>query len=308
MDEQLKAQLSRLAAGPVRWDCPLGEYTSFGIGGEAEALVVVESVGELANLLQFFADNAVEHRFIGKGSNLLVSDRGFAGVILLFGTGLSRITFLGESPSGEVRIRAEAGCSLGRLLNHCTTEGYAGLEFASGIPGSLGGAVVMNAGARGGEMGDVIDSLTTFTLNSGEETLERGELDFEYRSWRNQQVGDDNRLVISADIRLTRGERGEIVARCREYLEKRKATQPKIEKNAGSFFKNPPEDSAGRLIEAAGLKGERCGGAMVSPVHANFLVNTGEATADDVKRLMGMVVSQVRKDSGVTLKPEVHFL
>ena len=166
----------------------------------------------------------------------------------------------------------------------------------------------MNGGARGGEIADVIDSIRVVSHHSGAEHLERSELDFRYRVWRNQGSGEKKRIVLSADMRLKPGNKEDIQKECREYLEQRKVKQPKGTRNAGSFFKNPEGDSAGRLIEASGLKGKSCGGAMVSPVHANFLVNTGKATANDVYKLMDTVIRQVKKDSGVQLFPEVHFL
>ena len=308
MKKSLQEQLSTLAENPIQWDCPLAPFTSFDIGGPAEALVTVESVKELGALLQCCRDNNLNWRFIGRGTNLLVADSGFAGVVFLFGKKLSGITIIDDSEPSAIRVRVGAGCSLGKLLNWCVGKNYSGLEFVSGIPGSVGGAVVMNAGAWGGEIEAVVDALTVFSLNSGEEILTRKELDFRYRTWENQKVGNEKRLVVSADICLHRGEPDDIQTTCRKYLQQRKVKQPKIHKNAGSFFKNPPGDSAGRLIEASGCKGKRCGGAMVSPVHANFLVNTGNATAADVQLLMTMVVNQVQKDTKIILQPEVHFL
>lgn len=307
MEQQLKENLGRLVSNPVQWDCPLAAYTTFGIGGPADAVITVESSAELSGLLKFFVDNKLAWRLIGRGSNLLVADDGFAGVIVLFGKGLSTISHLHDE-AGDIRIRVGAGCSMAKLLNWCVDRGYAGLEFAAGIPGSVGGAVVMNAGAWGGEIADVIRSLTTLSQDYGEETLARQDLNFSYRSWQDLGTGNVRRLVLSADINLQQDDRESVQARCRKYLNTRKKKQPKDYKNAGSFFKNPPDDSAGRLIEVSGLKGMCCGGAMVSPVHANFLVNTGTATADDVQQLMQRVIEKVKKDSGVQLLPEVHFL
>lgn len=307
--EPLKQELNRIATHPVKWDCLLAPYTSFGIGGPADAVIVVENKQELAELLSCFAENSLQYRFIGKGTNLLVADKGFEGVVLLFGKALSKITLQEELKGGETRIRVGGGCSLAKLLNWCTENALTGLEFVSGIPGSIGGAVVMNAGAWGGEMADVITSVTGFSKSFGEEHLDRSELGFVYRKWKNQKnAKNEERLVLSVDIVLQRGGEANIAGTCREYLAKRKGKQPKGVKNAGSFFKNPPEDSAGRLIEAAGLKGKRIGDAMVSPIHANFLVNMGTATATDVKRLMEFVVNKVKKESGVKLQAEVHFL
>jgi UDP-N-acetylmuramate dehydrogenase len=308
MEKMLREGFLSIAVGAVQWDCSLAPYTSFGIGGPADALIEVESVTELGSLLKFFAENDLAWRFIGKGSNLLVSDSGFAGVVLLFGKAFSEITVLTESASGEMHIKVGAGCSLAKFLNWCTERDCSGLEFAAGIPGSLGGAVVMNAGAWGEEMANIIDALDVISLHSGVETLSRNELDFSYRLWGNQGTGDKKRIVLSADLICIRGEKESIKNKCRENLQKRKGKQPKVQKNAGSFFKNPEGESAGRLIEASGLKGRSCGGAMVSPVHANFLVNTGAATAEDVCQLMDIVTEQVKKDTGIQLVPEVHFL
>ncbi|HIP40727.1 MAG TPA: UDP-N-acetylmuramate dehydrogenase [Desulfocapsa sulfexigens] len=307
MEKQLKEKLSSLVSNPVQWDCSLAAFTTFGIGGPADAIITVESSAELSSLLKFFIDNNLDWRLIGRGSNLLVADEGFAGVILQFGKGLSTISHL-KKEADEISIRVGAGCSMARLLNWCIDRGYAGLEFASGIPGSLGGAVVMNAGAWGGEIADVISSLSTLSLDFGEETLARQDLNFRYRLWHDQGSGNSMRLVLSADISLQQKDRETVQSRCRKYLDTRKEKQPRNYKNAGSFFKNPPGDSAGRLIEASGLKGKCCGGAMVSSVHANFLVNTGSATAEDVQQLMQIVIEKVKKDSGIQLFPEVHFL
>ena len=307
MNKQLKENLSRLVSNPVQWDRPLANFTTFGIGGPADAIVTVESSKELVSLLRFFGENNLDWRLIGRGSNLLAADDGFAGVIVSFGKGLSIIDHV-KTQTDEISIRVGAGCSLAKLLKWCVERGYAGLEFATGIPGSLGGAVVMNAGAWGGEIADVINSLSTFSLDFGEETLARQDLDFRYRSWHDQSTGNSRRLVLSADLSLHQEDRETVQSRCRKYLQTRKDKQPGKFKNAGSFFKNPYGDSAGRLIEASGLKGWCCGGAMVSPVHANFLVNTGSATAEDVKQLMALVIERVKKDSGIQLFPEVHFL
>jgi UDP-N-acetylmuramate dehydrogenase len=308
MEKRFREGIVDIAVGTVQWDCPLAPYTSFGIGGPADALIEVEGEAELSSLLNYFNVNGLAWRFIGKGSNLLVSDSGFAGAVLLFGKGFSEISVLEESASDAIRVRAGAGCSLVKILKWCTDRDFSGLEFVAGIPGSLGGAVIMNAGAFGQEMADVIDALDVISLHSGVETLNREGLDFIYRLWKNQGTGDKKRIVLSVDLHLMRGEKAAIKNKCRENLKRRKEKQPKVEKNAGSFFKNPQGDSAGRLIEASGLKGMSCGGAMVSPVHANFLVNTGTATAKDVCQLMVIVTEKVKKDSGIQLFPEVHFL
>ncbi len=309
IEKQLKAELQELVKTPVQWDCPLAPYTSLGIGGPAAALIIVERVKELADLLICCKRNGLKHRFIGKGTNLLVADTGFDGVVLLFGKGLSEIRMVKEAENGHVMVHAGAGCSLAKLLNWCTARGYSGLEFASGIPGSLGGAVIMNAGAWNGEIADVLNSVNTYSIAGGNEKIYGTDLEFCYRKWRNQKnsVGE-KRLVTSVEIYLQKGVKETIQQKCCEFLIQRKAKQPKGLKNAGSFFKNPPGDAAGRLIEAAGLKGTRCGDAMVSDVHANFFVNMGSARADDIKQLMQIVVQKVKEESGIELQTEVHFL
>jgi len=309
IEKRVKTELQQLVSTEIKWDCSLAPFTSFGVGGPAGAVIVVEHLTELADLLECFSKNRLRYCFIGRGTNILVDDAGFDGVVLLFGKNCSKITLLEESETDKICIQVGAGCSLAKLLNWCSTKGFSGLEFASGIPGSVGGAVIMNAGAWGGEMTDVVSSVSTFSMANGEEKIARSRLDFGYRKWRNQRnKANEKRLVVSAEIVLQKGTKTTIESRCHEYLTKRKEKQPKGLKNAGSFFKNPPGDSAGRLIEAAGLKGTQYGDAMVSLVHANFFVNTGKAKADDIKQLMQIVVKKVREESGVELQTEVHFL
>ncbi len=307
MDQRVKERVDGLTVNPVLWDCSLAPFTSFGIGGPAEGVITVESPEELGVLLQFFAQNGIAHRFIGRGSNLLVRDAGFKGIVLLPGKGLSTIELL-DADTKTVVVRAGSGCSLTKLLNWCSRNSYAGLEFTAGIPGSLGGAVVMNAGAWGGQMADVLLRLDTMDTTAERVHLEKEQLDFSYRSWNNLDVYGKSYFLLAADILLQRGVQEEIADTCRQYRERREQKQPKGVKNCGSFFKNPPGDSAGRLIESAGLKGRCCGDAMISEVHANFLVNRGAATADDVLRLMRIVQDKVVEECGILLKSEVHFL
>ncbi len=308
ISQKLREGLRHITEREVLWNCSLAPYTSFGIGGPAEALIEVESIAELQRLICFVSEHDLPWRFIGRGSNLLVGDDGFGGVVFLFGKNMSGVKLLERSMTGGIRVRVSAGCSLARLLNWCVEHDCEGLEFAAGIPGSVGGAALMNAGAFGEDMSGIIEAMEVVSFANGVEELPRQQLDFDYRCWSNQGLGKAKRIVTSVDLILRRGEKTVIRKRCSDNTAKRKKNQPKIEKNAGSFFKNPPDDSAGRLIEASGLKGMRCGGAMVSLIHANFIVNTGTATAKDVCRLMKMVTKKVEKDSGIRLFPEVHFL
>lgn len=312
MDGVLKKALGMLVSSPVLWDCPLRNYTSFAIGGPAAALITVKDLAELQRLILFLEEQKVQWRIIGKGTNLLVSDAGFDGVILLLGKGFGTIVRGDAAKNGGVIVRAGASCSLARLGGWCVDQGLSGLEFAAGIPGTVGGAVIMNAGAWGGELADVLASVTFVTSSGQVCTLPRADLKFGYRIWHDYYHAKKQAgavwVVVGVELHCMAADQEQIRGLCQSYREKRQVKQPKGEPNAGSFFKNPEGDAAGRLIEASGLKGLRVGGAMVSPVHANFLVNCGGATAGDVLELMEKVRLKVQEDSGVVLVPEVHFI
>ncbi|MBU1568534.1 MAG: UDP-N-acetylmuramate dehydrogenase [Proteobacteria bacterium] len=306
MNQGQQKRLAELVSQPVQWQCDLSRYTTFAIGGLAEALINVHQLSELQPLLWFLAEGSIPWRIIGKGSNLLVRDEGFSGVILRLGGEFAAVSEqVGDD--GLVVVRGGGGGSLARLSWHCSERGLTGLEFGCGIPGTLGGAVIMNAGAWGQNIGSVLRRVKLMTAE-GEINLSSGDLNFSYRCWKDFSRYQGRAVVAMAELALQRGETVAIRAYCSSLQEKRKATQPNEYANAGSFFKNPPNDSAGRLIEASGLKGLRVGGAMVSEGHCNFLVNTGGATASDVLRLMQIVQDKVKRDSGVFLEPEVHFI
>lgn len=311
MDAVLKQTLASLVSSPVLWDCPLRDYTSFAIGGPATALIVVEELAELQRLLPFLREHKIPWRIIGKGTNLLVSDTGFNGVILLLGKGFgacNRVAGGNTVKNEAVVVQAGAACSLARLGGWCVDQGISGLEFVAGIPGTIGGAVIMNAGAWGRELADVIVSVTMVTSSGQVCTLPRSELEFGYRVWHDHEHAAEERVLIGVVLQGVVADPEQVRSLCQSYQQKRLIKQPKGVPNAGSFFKNPQGDAAGRLIEASGLKGFRVGGAMVSPVHANFLVNSGGATAADVLVLMEKVRVKVQADSGIVLEPEVHFL
>jgi UDP-N-acetylmuramate dehydrogenase len=333
MDEGLKKRLTALAVSPVIWDCPLRDYTSFAIGGPAAALITVQNLDELQGLLLFFVEQRIKWRIIGRGTNLLVGDAGFDGVILLLGKGFGALTQVGEGTDNAPVVQAGAGCSLARLVSWCMDQGLSGLEFVAGIPGTIGGAVIMNAGAWGYELSEVLLSVTVVTPSGQVCTLPRSELAFGYRIWHDlnrcqsamggagETAGQGRPsvagalggagatwVVVAVELQCVAADQEQIRSLCQLYRQKRLGKQPRKEPNAGSFFKNPDGDAAGRLIEASGLKGLRVGGAMVSPVHANFLVNSGGATAADVLELMEKVRVKVQEDSGILLEPEVHLL
>ncbi len=301
----MKEALAKFASKPIYWDCPLSSYTSFGIGGPAAALIRVADSRELQAIITFLTGNDVQWQVIGRGTNLLVSDSGYNGAVLLLGEGFKRVTFQGHQDKG-IMVRAGGACSLTRLSGLCIRKGCSGLEFACGIPGSIGGGVIMNAGAWGKKLSDVLSAVEIMTT-AGSRKLPRQEMSFSYRRWVDRP-GDCKQVVTEAELLLQRDDPEKIRKRCVELLRKRREKQPKGLPNAGSFFKNPEGESAGRLIEKSGCKEMRVGGAMVSPVHANFLVNTGGATAADIRKLMDIVQEKVQKESGVFLEPEVHFL
>jgi UDP-N-acetylmuramate dehydrogenase len=307
MDTLFKNTLSRLVANPIQWGCPLSGYTSFAIGGPAEALITVEDSRELQVLLSFLQESSLQWRVIGKGTNLLVPDSGFDGVIILLGQGFKGISIRDEQNDTYVSVRVGGGCRLTRISGWCIKRGLSGLEFACGIPGTVGGAVVMNAGAWGDELANALTAVTVMSA-AGPEKIEREQMHFSYRCWQDHGGEEKGRIVTEVEVRLIRAKPDAVRRRCAELIRKRRERQPKGQPNAGSFFKNPLGDSAGRLIEKSGCKGMRVGGAMISPVHANFFVNVGSATAADVKELMERVQKKVRTDSGIFLNPEVHFL
>ena len=199
MDVSLKDALSRLTVNPIQWDCPLSAYTSFAIGGPAEALITAEESRELQALLSFFRENGLKWRVIGKGTNLIVPDSGFDGVIVLLGDGFKGIR-LGENQNESlVSVRAGSGCGLTTLTNWCMEKGFSGLEFAYGIPGTVGGAVVMNAGAWGDELADVLTSVTVLTA-AGPRHIARQQMDFSYRCWRDHAREAEQQIVTEVEV------------------------------------------------------------------------------------------------------------
>jgi UDP-N-acetylmuramate dehydrogenase len=307
MNTSQKKTLTALVSHPVKWNCLLNQYTSFAIGGPANAVVTVDKRDELLHLLDFLVREKIHWRIIGRGTNLLINDTGFPGVMLILGKEYRTVSTDAEGSPDYTRVKAGGACSLVHLSKNCMAQGLTGLEFASGIPGTVGGSVIMNAGAWGNELSTTIESVTLVTPE-GEQTIARKNLDFGYRCWKNYEEFDGKAIIAEVAFRLHRGDHGKIRERCRVLREKRLKSQPSGYANAGSFFKNPVNDSAGRLIEASGLKGTKIGGAMVSEKHANFFVNHGDATAADVLALMRSVQEKVKKDCGIDLEPEVHFI
>jgi UDP-N-acetylmuramate dehydrogenase len=307
MNPEQKIKLATLSSQAIKWQCRLDRYTSLAIGGPAEALIKVETRVELQLLLAFLIKEQIPWRVVGRGTNLLVKDEGFAGAILLLDGEFNNVEREAANDVDAVIVKAGAGCSLTQISFRCIEWGLTGVEFACGIPGSIGGAVIMNAGAWGDEMSSIVENVRLMTAD-GEKICVRQELDFSYRCWNSFAPYLGKAVVTEVELRLKSADSDTIRQNCSILQDRRKQIQLCKYPNAGSFFKNPANDSAGRLIDVSGLKGLTVGGAMISEHHGNFLVNKGDATAEDVMNLMKIVQAKVKKDNGVDLEPEVHFI
>jgi UDP-N-acetylmuramate dehydrogenase len=292
--------------GEIKRHEPLSRHTSFGIGGPADILAYPSDRNDLIALLSSIKKQRVSYVVIGGGTNLLVRDGGFRGVVIcLQRLGTIRIEREYRSVGGTFSVvSVEAGALLPKLLGFAMEQGLTGLEFAAGIPGTVGGAICMNAGTAAGEIGDVVDSVTLISPDGTLVTRGREEIGFGYRT-SNIPAGH---VVLDAKIILRHGDRERIKARVMEIQDTRKQRQPWGFPSAGSVFKNPQEEAAGKLIEAAKLKGKKVGDAQVSDKHANFIVNLGKAKAKDVVALMEIVKQTVLDVHGVRLEPEIKII
>ncbi|MGW8160821.1 MAG: UDP-N-acetylmuramate dehydrogenase [Desulfobulbales bacterium] len=310
MSTAQRQALSRFWTGTLSWDVPMANYCTLKAGGKVAALLVATSRSELSGLIQWLEENAIPWRVIGRGSNILVKKEGYAGVLIVLGGDFCSIDFGSEytTEGGYKSVRAGSGCSAAKLVGWSVRHELTGLEFMAGIPGSIGGAVFMNAGAWGSEIGSVIESVSFVDRRGEFHEVIRDDLEFSYRHMRPNNPVLRESAIVGAVFSLQPGNQRKIIAKCREYVARRREKQPTSIASAGSFFRNPPGDSAGRLIEAAGLKGLQKGQAMVSTKHANFIVNTGKASAEDIVDLMHEVQERVYRFSGIRLEPEVHLI
>ena len=299
MDENQKSELVKLLKESVIFDASMSSYSTFRAGGKAEALCFVSDLPTLMQLISFLESEAIARMTVGKGSNLLVTDKGIKGAVIFLKGKLAEVN---EESTNEVTVGG--GLSVVRLLKYCVQHELAGMEFMSGIPGTLGGAVVMNAGAYGEEIGDRLLRLGVVTFDGKTEEIDRSRISFEYR----KTSIPERSIVYSVTLGLKRGERESIRERIESNLKKRKESQPLDMPSCGSVFKNPPGNFAGRLIEESGLKGKRIGGAMISPKHANFIVNADNAKASDIIELIDYTRQKVREDSGLDLETEIRVV
>lgn len=282
---------------------PMSRHTSFRIGGPAAVFITAGNEEELGAILRICTEEKAEHLLIGNGSNFLVADEGYPGIMIKLGGDFDSIT---QDPEDECRVTVGTAKLLSATSAFLTEHGLAGFEFASGIPGSVGGAVFMNAGAYGGEMKDVVVSVRLMKPD-GTEVLDFSgtEMDFSYR---HSVLEENGYIALAAVLQLSKDDQEAIAARVSELQTKRNSKQPVNYPSAGSTFKRPEIGFAAALIDEAGLKGYQVGGAMVSEKHAGFVINAGGATAKDVLAVMRHVRDVVYRNSGIKLDPEVRLI
>ncbi len=281
-------------------NAPMSKYTSFRCGGNAKLLIIPDSADTLKDILDFCGEKSITPFVMGNGSNLLVTDNGIDGVVIKLGNPMSKIKLLDDTT-----IYCEAGAGLKSICMFALENSLSGLEFAYGIPGTLGGAVYMNAGAYGGEMKDVLYSVDHIDVNGNKGTLTKQALDLSYR---HSAYSDNGFVITSAILKLKKADANDIKALMDENLQKRKDKQPLEYPSAGSTFKRPVGYFAGTLIQESGLKGYTVGGAKVSEKHAGFVINKGGATSDDVIAVINDVQRTVKEKFGVTLETEVKII
>lgn len=277
----------------------MSKYTTFRVGGEAECIIMIYAEEELAKLIPYL--NQIEQEFfiLGNGSNLLVGDKGYKGIIVKLGGPMEEIDVEGA------HIVARAGALLSKVAATARANSLTGMEFAAGIPGSIGGAIVMNAGAYDSEMKQIVESVRVMDRNGQIMTLDNDTMEFGYRT---SIIKNRPFIVLEAALRLTKGDEEQIGARMQELAGLRQSKQPLEYPSAGSTFKRPDGYYAGKLIMDAGLRGYRIGGAQVSEKHCGFVVNRGNAAAADIREVMEEVQERVKEKFHVTLEPEIIFL
>lgn len=299
MNDQFLTELQNVMGGSgIFMEEPMKKHTTFRVGGPADVLVQPDETA-LAAILALCRQYHVSYSFIGNGSNLLVGDKGIRGVVIEMTDPMGNIEVDGT------KITAQAGAMLSKIANTAASNGLGGMEFAAGIPGSVGGAVVMNAGAYGGEMKDIIEKVYVLDENGAQLELDRDALDLGYR---HSCIPEKKYIVTKVVLELVPRNEAEICSEMKELNEKRAEKQPLQYPSAGSTFKRPEGYFAGKLIMDAGLRGYQVGGAQVSEKHCGFVINKGDATAADICQLMRDVSDKVQAQFGVVLEPEVKMI
>lgn len=299
MDLELIEQLKQMNIGKLETNVLLSKYTTYKVGGKAKVLAYPKNIEKLITLLKWAKTNNISYKMLGNGSNLIFSDADYNGILI-------KLTEFDDIEIFDNKIRVGAGYSLMKLSRIALKNSLTGLEFAAGIPGTVGGAVFMNAGAYKSDMGYIVQMIKVLTPDFRIVTLENKELAFHYRT--SFLKTHPNYICLEAIIKLEKGKKEAIEEVMKSRLQRRKEAQPLEYPSAGSVFRNPPGMFSGELIENCGLKGKKIGGAQVSEKHANFIINTGNATANDVKELIDYVKKEVEKKYHVSLTTEQEFV
>ena len=312
LDAAARAWLTENFAGDLRFEVPMSQHTSLRVGGPAEALVKPRGKNELIRLVRWAVKQGIDYLPLGAGSNILVRDTGIRGLVIVLDGCLTSIV-ADEPASAAPHLAAGAGVKLAALCSFTIKKGLKGFNFALGIPGTVGGGIRVNAGTQAGCMGDVVESLNVLMPEGSLRSLEKGELAFSYRNldWPDLAAfaAGGGPIILEAVFSLQAGNTNELKKEAARIMQQRTKSQPWTTANAGCIFKNPAEErSAGQLIDMAGLKGKRIGDAEVSPVHANFIVNLGQATANDVLALIDLVRSTVFQRHQIQLETEVRIV
>ena len=298
----LARELQVITGARVKVSEPLARHTSMKVGGPADFFIEVENAATLTGVLRTLNRYRTSFFLLGNGSNVLISDRGVRGAVIHLAGAFKQVEWRQEDEI--VWVRVGAAFAVTQLVREAARKGCGGLEFAEGIPGTIGGALFMNAGAYGSEFEKVIDRVDGFTREGEPIRLSRNEMTFTYRD-SHLPVG---MVVTQVQLRLRQEDSAKVTSKVRELVTKRKSSQPSGYPNSGSMFRNPPGDFAGRLIEAAGLKGKKIGHAQISPRHGNFIVNLGGAKGEEVRQLMELARNEVKTQFGIELEPEVRLL
>lgn len=308
LSASLKAVLAEVVGErPILWEAPLASWTTYRIGGPADALVTLHDGAEVRQLLALCRREGIRWKVLGRGSNILASDDGFRGLIIVLEGKFKYIVRQQEAVENRPVVQVGAAVSLPRLADWCCTEGCGGLEFTAGIPGTVAGAVIMNAGAWGAEMSRIVGEVELLGPD-GSVALKAAQLRFGYRCCLSLREEFGDLVIGKVQIILEKDQPEGIRKRMRELQQKRRISQPVGLASGGCVFKNPAGVSAGRLIDEAGLKGMRIGDAQISETHANFFVNRGRASAADMLALIRLVRDRVQETSGNILEMEIEFL
>ena len=294
----MRQEIKKITKGIILFDEPMSKHTSYGIGGPARAYVTPKNKEDLVSILKFSKDNNIPSYFIGSGSNLLVSDDGIDGIVITLGKSFNKLEI------NKNNVFAETGVMLGKMVKECTKRNLSGLESLIGVPGTLGGALIMNAGAFGGEISNYLEYVSVITRSGDEKKYQQKDIKFNYRN----SSFSDNEILINANFKFIFSDQKTVSKNKLKASGGRKSSQPLRFRSAGSVFKNPSEGAAGYFIDKAGLKGTKSGDAEISNVHANFFVNHGTATAKDVVRLINIARKKVYNEFGVMLELEIKTL